>query len=169
MRPSQRTSAIMREHKLILTGLTLLCIVSTAALLRLIAVLKIYRRRRHYSALLNEGNGSQIDINGDSSAAAASSSHSIAADGVAPSRILLPSLVFHVLLFLCLAAEVPVYACRYAATLQSGGGFTTVGRPLYAVHLSSYLLLFSAFCVIVTLWSEVAVFEPNDWTMLMNR
>lgn len=158
----------MREQALILVGLLATCIVSLAALARLVAVLRIFRRRRgQYSALPHGYSSSHT--NGNSLGAAQASS----ADGVASSRILLPSLVFHVLVFLCLATEVPVYACRYASTLHrdddDGGGFCRVGRPLYAVHLTTYPLLFSAFCVIVTLWGEVAVFEPNEWTALINR
>lgn len=149
----------MREQSLILAGLLAMCVVSAIALVRLVAVLRTFRRQRrglHCSSnrylLPRHGSGNSSVANGAGSPA----------DAAASSRILLPSLVFHVLVFLCLATEVPVYACRYAS-------FYSVGRPLYALHLASYLLLFSAFCVIVTLWSDVAVFEPNEWTVLMNR
>lgn len=149
----------MREQDLLLLGLITVCTVSTIALVRLIAVLRVFKRQRDYTALSISGTGS-----GTGSGNTNGLSHGSAA--VDSSRILLPSLVFHVLVFFCLATEVPVYAYRYAATLQDGVG---VARPLYALHLCSYLLLFSAFCVIVTLWGDVAVFEPNEWTMLMNR
>lgn len=149
-----------------LIGLITVCAVSTVALARLVAVLRIYTRQRGYSLLTgaftnsnsNNANGSILSTTTTAGGVASSSRDS--------SRILVPSLLFHVLLFLCLVTEVPVYAFRYAATLHGG---IDVARPLYALHLCSYLLLFSAFCVIVTLWSDVAVFEPNEWTTLMNR
>lgn len=143
----------MSEQDLILVGLIVGSLVSTITLLRLITVLRIYKRHRDYTALGSSGGGI---ANGLLDRASASDS----------SRFLVPSLVFHVLLFLCLVTEVPVYACRYAASLDYGAD---VARPLYALHLSSYLLLFCAFCVIVTLWGDVAVFEPNRWTALLNR
>ncbi len=36
-----------------------------------------------------------------------------------------------------------------------------IGRVLYSLHIFGYLLLFSAFCVILSLWSGVALREPN--------
>lgn len=156
----------MREPNLILVGLLAMCVVSAAALARLIAVVKIFRRQRgYYSAVENiAGTGT----NGSSPSPA----NTWSADGVPASHLLLPSLVFHVLVFLCLAVEIPVYAFRFASSLQpfdDGEDFYGEGRPLYALHLSSYLLLFWGSCVIVTLWSDVAVFEPTVWTVLVNR
>ena len=148
----------MRERTMLLVGLVSMCVVSATALTRLIVVLRIFRRQR---AGYRRDNISPGRINGNSTP-----------DSVAPSRILLPSLVFHVLVFLCLATEIPIYACRYASTVthrDSDAWFCEVGRSYYALHLTSYLLLFSAFCVIATLWSDVAVFEPTKWTVLMNR
>ena len=144
-----------------------MCVVSVAALVRLIAVVKIFRRQRgYYSAV--ENSDTMSSTNGSSPSPA----NTWSADGVPASHLLLPSLVFHVLVFLCVAVEIPVYAFRFASSLQpfdDGEGFYGEGRPLYALHLSSYLLLFLSSCVIVTLWSDVAVFEPTVWTVLVNR
>lgn len=155
----------MREQDLTLVGLVSMCLVSTAALMRLVAVLRIFRRQRGYDNSINTN--TNTGTNGGYRALRTPSS--LATDSGASSRVLVPSLVFHVLVFLCLVTEVPVYACRFAATLHPLDSDVGVGRPLYALHLASYLLLFSAFCVIATLWSDVAVFEPNEWTVLMNR
>lgn len=166
----------MEEKHLLLVALVTVFIVSAVALVRLLIVLRIFRRRRrsssisqYYSALYYSTNSNTLADNGHNSIlhhqqqlGAGAGAGAVGAE----SRILLPSLLFHALVFLCLAAEVPVYVVRYVATQQSS---TAVGRPLYALHLCSYLLLFCAFCVIVTLWSDVAVFEPNEWTALMNR
>ncbi|KAG5175523.1 hypothetical protein JKP88DRAFT_338267 [Tribonema minus] len=76
--------------------------------------------------------------------------------------------MFHVLVFLCLAVEVPVYAYHYV-TLRGQDVSFEVGRDLYALHLTSYLLLCAAFCIIVMLWSSVASFEPSAWLLLANR
>lgn len=155
----------MREPNLILVGLLAMCVVSAAALARLLAVVKIFRRQRgYYSAVENIG----ASTNGSSPSLA----NTWSADGVPASHLLLPSLAFHVLIFLCVAVEIPVYAFRFASSLHTfddGEGFYGEGRPLYALHLSSYLLLFLGSCVIVTLWSDVAVFEPTVWTVLVNR
>lgn len=160
----------MREPNLILVGLVAMCVVSAAALARLIGVVKIFRRQRgYYSAVENAGSSS---INTSTNGSSLSPANAWSQDGVPASHLLLPSLVFHVLVFLCLAVEIPVYAFRLASTLHpfdDGEDFYGVGRPLYALHLSSYLLLFWGSCVIVTLWSDVAVFEPTVWTVLVNR
>lgn len=149
----------MREREFLLVGLVAVCVVSTIALARLLIVLRIFRhrtrRRNSYSAVgQSTGQRSSDTINGGNGGSDDESS-----------GFLIPSLVFHVLVFLCLVTEVPVYTVRYASTLHSSG----VGRPLYALHLCSYLLLFCAFCVIVTLWTDLAVFEPNEWTALVDR
>ncbi len=147
----------MREQHTLLAGLLTVCVVSTAALLRLIAVIRIFRRQRRgrFGANGHLAGGQRLYAGDDDSR-------------VASSRVLVPSLVFHVLVFLCLVVEVPVYACRWLAAngLQD---FVEEGRQLYALHMTSYLLLYLAFSVVVTLWSDVAVFEPNEWTALMNR
>lgn len=168
----------MEERHLLLAGLFTVCAVSTVALARLLIVLRIFRRRQQrwsepsinqYSTIYSNSNAHTATTNmgrGSSGGGIITQQQQLGGgDGGGESRILLPSLLFHVLLFLCLVTEVPVYAVRYVSTLHSSG----VGRPLYALHLCSYLLLFCAFCVIVTLWSDVAVFEPNEWTALMNR
>lgn len=143
----------MREQTLLLSGLISMCLVAAAALMRLVAVIRIFRLQ--YSRGFSDDNGNSTP------------------DSVmAPSRAVLSSLVFHVLIFLSLATEVPIYACRYDSTLVhpgQGAGFCEIGGPLYALHLSSYLLVFAAFCVIVTLWTEVAVFESTKWTLFMRR
>eukprot|EP00953_Heterococcus_sp_UTEX-ZZ885_P036304 18703-Heterococcus_DN1.PRE.1 len=90
-------------------------------------------------------------------------------DALLPHEAVLPQrAMFHVLCFLCLIVEVPVYVYHYATCLGRAVSFE-VGRDLYAVHLTSYLLLFAAFCIIVMLWSSVAVFEPSVWLLLANR
>lgn len=164
----------MEERHLLLAGLLTVCAVSTVALARLLAVLRIFRRRQQrgsepsisqYSAIYNNSDSHTVNNGGRGSGGITRRHHLGVGGRVEESRILLPSLLFHVLVFLCLVTEVPVYAVRYVSTLHSSG----VGRPLYALHLCSYLLLFCAFCVIVPLWSDVAVFEPNEWTALMNR
>lgn len=158
----------MREPDLILVGLVAMCIVSAAALARLIGVVKIFRRQRGYYSAVERTGSSAASTNGRSPSPATAWSQ----DGVLASHLLLPSLVFHVLVFLCLAVEIPVYAFRFASALHQfddGEDFYGVGRPLYALHLLSYLLLFWGSCVIVTLWSDVAVFEPTVWTVLVNR
>lgn len=141
----------MREKYNLLAGLLTVCAVSTAALVRLVAVFRIFRhqRRRSFS------NGSLLD-------------QQTTDDRVASSRVLVPSLLFHVMVFLCLVVEVPVYACRW---LSASGiaNFVEEGRQLYALHMTSYLLLYVAFSVVITLWSDVAVFEPNEWTVFMNK
>jgi hypothetical protein len=92
-----------------------------------------------------------------------------ARDALLPHEAVLPQrAMFHVLCFLCLIVEVPVYVYHYATCLGRAVSFE-VGRDLYAVHLTSYLLLFAAFCIIVMLWSSVAVFEPSVWLLLANR
>lgn len=152
----------MQEKNLILVGLVAMCVVSVVALVRLITVLRVYRRYRdcYYSAL---------NSNGNSASAAAATAEAASAGG----RIgfLLPSLLFHALVFLCLLVEVPVYAFRYASTFFNSDGdrLCGIGRPLYALYLLSYLFLFSACCMICFLWSEVAVFTQNVWTRLMRR
>lgn len=149
----------MREQHALLAGLVAVCTVSTAAFVRLVAVARIFRRQRQQQRWQSYPNGNSNNLlrpaqDDDRS--------------VASSRVLVPSLVFHALLFLCLVVEVPVYACRW---LSACGivDFVKEGRQLYALHMASYLLLFMAFSVVVTLWNDVAVFEPNDWTALMNR
>lgn len=148
--------ANMREQHTLLAGLLTVCVVSTAALLRLVAVIRIFRRQRRGRFATNGHIAGQYRYAADDESR------------VASSRVLVPSLVFHVLVFLCLVVEVPVYACRWLAAngLQD---FVEEGRQLYALHMTSYLLLYLAFSVVVTLWSDVAVFEPNEWTALMNR
>lgn len=160
----------MREERTLLVGLLAVCVVSTAALARLIAVVRIFRRqrRRSYSSSLTNGDLShhqqQHHLRQDDHAMPAPTD----GDRVASSRVLVPSLLFHVLVFLCLVVEVPVYACRW---LSASGieHFARQGRQLYSLHMTGFLLLFMAFSVVVTLWSDVAVFEPNEWTALVNR
>lgn len=149
-----------------------MCIVSTAALVRLIAVVRIFRRqrreerRRSFSSSFTNG-----DLQSDQQ------QHQRLDDAmptptdddkVASSRVVVPSLLFHVLVFLCLVVEVPVYAFRWLSASGSEH-FAEQGRQLYSLHMTSFLLLFMAFSVVVTLWSDVAVFEPNEWTVLVNR
>eukprot|EP00752_Nemacystus_decipiens_P007394 g6612.t1 len=142
----------MREKDTLLVGLLTVCAVSTAALVRLIAVCRIFRQQRRRSFT----NGSLLDHLQTTD------------DRVASSRVLVPSLLFHIMVFLCLVVEVPVYAWRW---LSASGiaSFVEEGRQLYALHMISFLLLYMAFSVVITLWSDVAVFEPNEWTALMNR
>ncbi|CAM9947361.1 unnamed protein product [Scytosiphon promiscuus] len=149
----------MREQHALLAGLVAVCTVSAAAFVRLVAVARIFRRQRQQQRRQSypNGNSNLLLAHGTTNE-----------DRVASSRVLVPSLLFHALLFLCLVVEVPVYACRW---LSACGilDFVKEGRQLYALHMASYLLLFMAFSVVVTLWNDVAVFEPNDWTTLMNR
>lgn len=140
----------MREKYTLLAGLLTVCVVSTAALVRLIAVFRIFRQQRRRSFT----NGSLLDEHHQTTTD----------DRVASSRVLVPSLLFHVMVFLCLVVEVPVYAWRWLSA-----NFVEEGRQLYALHMTSYLLLYMAFSVVITLWSDVAVFEPNEWTAFMNR
>ena len=151
---STHVYATMREKDTLLVGLLTVCAVSTAALVRLIAVCRIFRQQRRRSFT----NGSLLDHQHQTTTD----------DRVASSRILVPSLLFHVMVFLCLVVEVPVYAWRW---LSASGiaSFVEEGRQLYALHMVSFLLLYMAFSVVITLWSDVAVFEPNEWTALMNR
>lgn len=150
---SKHVHVNMREKDTLLAGLLTVCAVSTAALFRLVAVFRIFRQQRRRSST----NGSLL-----------LDQHQTTDDRVASSRVLVPSLVFHVMVFLCLVVEVPVYAWRW---LSASGiaNFVQEGRQLYALHMTSYLLLYMAFSVVITLWSDVAVFEPNEWTALMNR
>lgn len=143
----------MHEKYTLLAGLLTVCAVSTAALVRLIAVFRIFRQQR----LRSFTNGGLV-----------LDQHTMTDDRVASSRVLVPSLLFHVMVFLCLVVEVPVYAWRW---LSASGiaSFVEEGRQLYALHMTSFLLLYMAFSVVITLWSDVAVFEPNEWTALMNR
>lgn len=164
----------MREERTLLVGLLSVCVVSTAALARLIAVVRIFRRQRRRRSCLSSGsftNGDpshhqqQHHLHQDDDDAMPAPTDG---DRVASSRVLVPSLLFHVLVFLCLVVEVPVYACRW---LSASGieHFAQQGRQLYSLHMTGFLMLFMAFSVVVTLWSDVAVFEPNEWTALVNR
>lgn len=135
-----------------LVGLITVCVVSTLALVQLIAAYRKYKRHREYFALSNGGG----ITNGLLHDAAASDQP----------RVLVANLVFHFLVFLCLVLEVPVFVFRYLSIFYGG---VDVAPWLYALHLFSYLSLFTAFCVIATLWGDLAVFEPNRWTKLMNR
>ncbi|CAM9147760.1 unnamed protein product [Choristocarpus tenellus] len=155
----------MYQKDLVLAGLTSCCLVSLIALGRLFAVAAHLSRagglRRVFREPFSFGKYAYADVsspgpgNGDGR------------DGQYVSRILPQAMLFHILVFLCLALEIPVYAYHYGTDVE--GGSDGLGRPLYTLHLLSYLLLFSAFCIIVTLWSNVAVFEPNVWTALVNR
>ncbi|CAM9510527.1 unnamed protein product [Ectocarpus sp. 4 AP-2014] len=151
----------MREERALLAGLVALCAVSAAALMRLVAALRIFRRHRQQQQSFTNGNLGQEEERRHLQATDA--------DRVASSRVIVPSLLFHVLVFLCLAVEVPVYACRWLSSSGIAVGFVQGDRSLYALHMTSYLLLFMAFSVVVTLWNDVAVFEPNECTALMNR
>lgn len=85
-------------------------------------------------------------------------------------RVLPQRVVFHILVFLCLLVEMPVYAYHYAAATGNASNISfEATRDLYALHLTSYLLLFAAFCVIVGLWSGVALFEPSSWLQVVNQ
>lgn len=153
----------MREEQVLLAGLVAVCAVSAAALVRLVAVLRIFRRHRRQQQ--------ESSTNGNLPQEVEERRHLQATDAdiVASSRVIVPSLLFHVLVFLCLAVEVPVYACRWLSSSGIAVGLVKGDRPLYALHMTSYLLLFMAFSVVVTLWNDVAVFEPNECTALMNR
>lgn len=151
----------MREEQALLAGLVAVCAVSAAALVRLVAVLRIFRRHRQQQQSFTNGNLGQEEERRHLQATDA--------DRVASSRVIVPSLLFHVLVFLCLAVEVPVYACRWLSSSGIAVGLVQGDRSLYALHMTSYLLLFMAFSVVVTLWNDVAVFEPNECTALMNR
>ncbi|CAM9140541.1 unnamed protein product [Pylaiella littoralis] len=167
----------MREERTLLVGLLAVCIVSSAALVRLIAVVRIFRRQRREQQRRSTSNSSyntngdplshqqQQHLHQDEDAMPTPTDD----DRVASSRVLVPSLLFHVLVFLCLVVEVPVYACRWLSASGIVEHFSEQGRQLYSLHMTSFLLLFMAFSVVVTLWSDVAVFEPNEWTALVNR
>ncbi|CAM9351318.1 unnamed protein product [Discosporangium mesarthrocarpum] len=152
-------------NKLVLAGLVSISVISLIALGRLVAVTALLARagglRRLFREPLAFGKYSYVgasssNVGGEGSGAIQNAS-----------RILPQAFLFHVLVFLCLVIEIPVYAFHYCTDVE--GGSNGLGRTLYALHLLSYLLIFGAFCVIVTLWSDVAVFEPNAWTALVNK
>lgn len=153
---------------LLAVGLVATCTLSLVALWRLVVVVIEVSRMGLWRRVMPDILYTDIpDTSYASSTVSSATSVPIAT--VYESETVLPQrAMFHLLVFLCVAVEVPVYAYHYLIILGSSISFE-VGRDLYAVHLISYLLLFAAFCIIVGLWSSVAVYEPTTWVLVVNR